>query len=46
LSRKESGVDLGGIFARADWGWGYATKMGRALIDEGFARQDWPRISA
>jgi len=38
VSHKENGGDLGYMFARTDWGRGYATEMGRALIAEGFAR--------
>lgn len=37
---------LGYMFARAHWGRGYATEIGRALIDREFARHDWPALRA
>ena len=37
---------MGYMFARAHWGRGYATEMGRALIDLAFARYDWPGVKA
>lgn len=39
-------ADMGYMFAGAHWGKGYATEIGRALIDHSFARYDWPRIEA
>ena len=38
--------DLGYMFARAYWGRGYATEIGRALIAHAWASYDWPRIEA
>lgn len=37
---------LGYMFARAHWGRGYATEMGRALLAHAWARYDWPEIGA
>lgn len=37
---------LGYMFARDHWGQGYATEMGRALIDHCWATYDWPLIRA
>lgn len=38
--------DMGYMFARAHWGKGYATEMGRALIARAFERFDWSEIRA
>lgn len=38
--------DMSYMFARAHWGKGYATEIGRALIGAGFARYAWPAIHA
>jgi RimJ/RimL family protein N-acetyltransferase len=38
--------EIGYTFARAHWGQGYATEIGRALLGHCFARYDWPEISA
>lgn len=42
----ETGGVLGYMFARAHWGRGYATEIGRALVAAAFARYAWPEISA
>ena len=38
--------NMGYMFARAHWGKGFATEMGRALIDHSFATYDWPQLTA
>ncbi|WP_421704273.1 GNAT family N-acetyltransferase [Aliiroseovarius sp.] len=38
--------ELGYMFARAHWGKGFATEMGRAVITHGFANYDWPELKA
>ncbi len=37
---------MGYIFGQAHWGQGYATEIGRILIDHCFARYDWDQITA
>lgn len=37
---------LGYMFARAQWGRGFASEIGRALIAHAFATYDWPSIGA
>ena len=46
LHAGAAGGTLGYMFARAHWGQGYATEIGKALIAAGFARFDWPQIEA
>jgi len=46
VSQGATGADMGYMFGREHWGRGYATEIGRALIDAAFARYDWPAISA
>ena len=38
--------ELGYSFGLRHWGRGYATEISRALIAHGFARYDWPEITA
>lgn len=38
--------DFGYFLARAHWGKGYATEMGRAMIAVGLQRYDWARLFA
>jgi len=48
-ARETDGIvaaGMGYMFAKPHWGRGYATEMGRALIDHVFARYDWPGIEA
>ena len=42
---REDG-DLGYMLARAHWGRGYATEMGRAVVDFAFGRGGWARLRA
>lgn len=46
VNATDSGTELGYMFARAHWGKGFATEIGRALIDHAFATYDWPAIEA
>ncbi len=46
VSVKQDAVELGYMFARAHWGRGFATEIGRALIAHAWARYDWPAIGA
>lgn len=43
---SDTGADLGYMFARAHWGKGFATEIGRALIARAFATYDWGAIEA
>lgn len=38
--------EMGYMFARAHWGKGFATEMGRALVSHAFATYDWPELKA
>lgn len=40
------GAELGYMFARAHWGKGYATEIGRALLAYAWRAYDWPWIDA
>lgn len=40
------GAKLGYMFARAHWGKGYATEIGRALLAHAWAAYRWPWIEA
>lgn len=47
LAKKpDEDPQLGYMFARPFWGNGFATEMGRALIDHCWATYDWPIIRA
>lgn len=46
VARFETDPEMGYMLARAHWGKGYATEIGRALLDACFARYDWPHVSA
>ncbi len=46
VSAGGAGGEMGYMFARAHWGRGFATEIGRALLAEAFARYDWPVIEA
>ena len=37
-------IEVGYLIARAHWGRGYATEAARALLDDGFARFEVPRL--
>lgn len=43
---REGIAELGYMFARAHWGKGYATEIGRALIAHAWATYDWPAVEA
>lgn len=43
---KHGIAEFGYMFVPEVWGRGYATEMGRALIDHVWARFDWPAIHA
>ncbi|SMR71894.1 Acetyltransferase (GNAT) domain-containing protein [Aliiroseovarius halocynthiae] len=45
-SRDGGDPEMGYMFARAHWGQGYASEMGRALIAHCWATYDWPLIRA
>lgn len=38
--------ELGYMFARDHWGKGFASEMGRAVVQEAFARGDWSELEA
>ncbi|WP_300513971.1 GNAT family N-acetyltransferase [Aliiroseovarius sp.] len=42
----ENQGEMGYMFARAHWGKGFATEMGRVLIAHAFATYDWTKITA
>ena len=44
--KPDEDPQLGYMFARAHWGKGYATEMGRALIDHCWTQYDWSLIRA
>lgn len=46
LHAVPDGAELGYMFARTQWGKGYATEIGRALLAHGWARYDWPEVRA
>lgn len=46
LSVKEARPELGYMFARAHWGRGFATEIGRALIAHSWQTHDWAVIDA
>ncbi len=39
-------ANMGYMFARAHWGNGYATEMGRALLSHGWQQYGWEAVSA
>lgn len=39
-------LEIGWRFARAAWGNGYATEIGRALVDRAFSHHNVPRVNA
>ncbi len=46
VNATDTGTELGYMFARAHWGRGYATEIGRALVAHVFATYHWPSIEA
>lgn len=46
VSEDGGNGDFGYMFARAHWGKGYATEMGRAVLAHAWGRYDWPVIEA
>lgn len=47
LAKKtDEDPQLGYMFARPHWGQGFASEMGRALIDHCWATYDWPLVRA
>lgn len=46
VNHKDGRPELGYMFARAHWGRGFATEIGRALIAHIWATHDWPEIDA
>lgn len=46
VNATDNGAELGYMFARAHWGRGFATEIGRAVIVHAFATYDWPAIQA
>ena len=46
VTAADTGAELGYMFARAHWGRGFATEIGRALVAHAFATFDWRSITA
>ena len=46
IHRMGADIGMGYAIARAHWGRGYATEMGRALIDHIWSTYDWDTITA